>query len=183
MILRVVRHLKVNLKYEEEYNSENFTKSQADYDAADIIEYPDMIPVDFHGPVYVSDLRRTHLTLKKKFNVAEFNITPLIREVPLKAFKDSPKVYKKAYWGIIGRVHWFLNKGTQGEDLRDTLKRANQFIDLLEEKHKNDEVLVVTHGVFMKVFSYCLKRRGFKGKYIFGLAKNGQEFVYTKDYN
>lgn len=181
MKITLVRHLKVDLVYEDKYDSQGFNKSQEDYDNADIIEYRGIVAREFEGPVYVSDLKRTHLTLMKKFKVKDYTISPLIREVPLKAFKESTKLYKKTFWQVIGRISWFLNLKSQGEGLRDTVKRANEFIDLLERKHPKDHVLVISHGVFMKVLSFLLVKRAYKGKYIFGLAKNGEEFTYTKD--
>jgi len=179
--ITLVRHLKVDLEYEKSYDSESFTEAMEKYDTSGIIDYPDLKARDFDGPVYVSDLKRTHLTLQKKFNSKDFTVTPLIREVPLKAFRKSGKIMPRRFWQVGGRVSWFLNLHNQGETLRETIKRAEEFLSLIEREHPHEHVLVITHGVFMKVMSFVLKMKGYKGPLILRTPRNGEEFEYSKE--
>jgi broad specificity phosphatase PhoE len=62
----------------------------------------------------------------------------------------------------VGRSHWFLNIPSQAEIRRQTLRRADLAIDLLEAQQ--GDVILVSHGIFMQVLFGQLKKRGYAVK-------------------
>lgn len=67
-------------------------------------------------------------------------------------------------WLLMGRLAWYFSHSSQVERRSETLDRAKQILDWIEERYRNRNVLVVSHGAFMKVLTQELSRRGYRGK-------------------
>ena len=63
-------------------------------------------------------------------------------------------------WNVLGRVQWFLGSARQSEKRKETIRRANMVVAILEQE--NSDCVLVTHGFFMKTLMKVLKKRGYK---------------------
>ena len=170
--MTLIRHGKVDMKYEKAYDSASFDVAQAGYDAADI--YP--VPQEAVDPVlkdailpkgdaprlkfYVSTLSRTRQTLKGLYGGVPYTETPLLKEVPLVACKDTDKRLPRSFWRAAGRVQWFLNKSRQPEVRAATKARAEELVQMLMEK--NEDAVLVTHEFYLYTLIHVLRRHGFQ---------------------
>jgi broad specificity phosphatase PhoE len=126
---------------------------------------------------YSSTLSRAKTTAKTIYN-GKIVETPLIVEVPLSAFIKTNARLHYMVWQIIGRVAWLFSLKSQKETRPQTIVRINEFIKILE-KLEEKNILIVSHGFFMKVFVNQLKKIGFKGKLDFS-PKNGKLYLFEK---
>lgn len=163
MRIVMIRHAKVDMRWEKSYDSRSFDRACLEYDKKHIVfEGKENIQIGNREKIYISDLSRTYETACKLFEESNFVKTSLINEVPLKSFKDTSQKYPLWLWNFWGRVQWLLQNKRQPEGMADTAARAKKFIDTLE-KDKED-CYVVTHGFFMRAFIKELKRKGYKIK-------------------
>lgn len=90
------------------------------------------------------------------------------------------KTDKKSFmcWEILARLQWLFNSSKQKEKRRDTFKRLEKIADFLEES--NEDVFIVMHSFVMRILSFILKKRGFRGRLALR-AKNGEVYTYTKE--
>ncbi|NOX66093.1 MAG: histidine phosphatase family protein, partial [Chlorobi bacterium] len=122
---------------------------------------------------YASTLSRAYETAKTIYQGKD-----LIIEVPLSAFMRTNVKLPSMVWHVGGRVAWFFSSQTQKENISGTKKRIDEFMKIIEESgHKN--ILVVSHGFFMKVFARQLKKHGFTGTIDFA-PKNGKLYLFEK---
>ena len=82
MIVAVIRHAKVNMKWKLMMSSAGYDKGCADYDAADVMPVTVSLPEANFERIYVSALPRTTATARQVFEDREFDKTALINEVP-----------------------------------------------------------------------------------------------------
>lgn len=163
MRIVMIRHAKVNMKWEQSYDSRSFDRACLEYDKKKIVfEGKDNIQIGNYEKIYISDLSRTYETACKLFGERNFVKMSLINEVPLKSFKDTIHKYPLWLWNFLGRIQWFLGNKRKSEGIADTEARAQLFIDILEKE--NVDCCVVTHGFFMRVLIRELKKRGYRIK-------------------
>ncbi|OGM02529.1 hypothetical protein A2115_00925 [Candidatus Woesebacteria bacterium GWA1_41_8] len=67
-------------------------------------------------------------------------------EVTSKIHKDNVRQYRKNLNNLDYKFRG------QGESIRDVIVRATEFKKHLEEKHQGQDILVVSHGLFIRVF-------------------------------
>lgn len=126
---------------------------------------------------YASTLSRAKTTAETIYD-GQIIITPLIVEVPLVAFIKTNTRLHYMIWQIIGRIAWLFSSKSQPEVKPQTLSRINQFIEMIENSgHQN--ILIVSHGFFMKILFKELKRHGFKGELEFS-PQNGKLYRLKK---
>ena len=160
MKIVLIRHDKVDMKWEKAYDSAGFNADEARYDRSPIVRSKGKRLSSGGMPIYVSPLRRTHDTARLLFGEdAELIETPYTREVPVSAFITTDKKLPKRLWKAVGRTEWFLCIGNQPETRRDTRARAEKF--LLELEAKGEDCIVVAHEVFLYSMERVLKKHGY----------------------
>ena len=125
----------------------------------------------------MSSLPRTLETAKAVFGEREYIATDLIDEVPISASISTKLKMPFAFWSISCRLQWLFNSKRQKESQKDTIIRAEKFVDGLIAK--NEDCAVVTHGFFMITLLKVMKNKGFvvAGK---TLGFSNGEFVEAK---
>ena len=82
MIVTVIRHAKVDMKWDLMMTSAGYDKGCADYDTAGVLPVTVRLPETEFERIYVSALPRTTATARQVFADREFESTALINEVP-----------------------------------------------------------------------------------------------------
>lgn len=178
MKIGMIRHFKVDYIPGGFITSKEIWHCEELYNTSEVTENK----VDLGGITwnrcYSSDLYRAKRTSKRVFQ-GEIIESHLIREVTIDPVINTERKLPYLFWDVASRFQWYFNLGKSQRELRrDTEKRANEFLDSL--KYKEDEnILIVTHGLFMHVFQRELRKRGFKGKVTLR-PKNGTLYVYSK---
>ena len=159
MKIILIRHAAPDFVWEKNYTSAGFAEACAAYDAAGIKDFaPD--PFDVTGKaVYVSTLRRAKETASLLFPGADLQETDLLNEVPLSPSGESSTPRALSYWQSKGRLQWFLNDPRQKEGRKETIRRAEAAIDLIEKETK--DVVLVSHGFFLTILLKRLRKRGY----------------------
>ncbi len=165
----IIRHFKVKDFTCKWLNSYEFEEWESAYDDGELeLLHVDVPAVD---KVYVSESKRTlktvcHLGL-------EYEKTPLIKEVGACSFMQTNLKFSKNFWLLVDRMLWFLNL-KNGENRKDTIKRAVEFLDKIDE---TKSILVVSHGLFISVLMKELEKRGFRGEKDLHV-KNGKLYCF-----
>jgi broad specificity phosphatase PhoE len=174
MEIILMRHYKVDIQFEEKYTSQTFDKVCHLYNEKPVLwqEAPNL--PDYK--LYASQMIRAQQTAQMAFN-REFEILEGVHEVTMKSYKDSPKLKPRWWWELMGRIQWRFNSNRPNETYTQTMKRLDQALALLI--HKDENVIVVMHGLAMRYMVKCLRAHGFIGPRIWH-AKNGECFRYIK---
>jgi len=109
--------------------------------------------------IYVSSLRRTYDTSKLLFPDKIPTENKLFDEVPIKSFASLPFPIPTTVWFGIGRLQWLFGMKKQPESRRATIMRVKKAIDVLVAS--DEDVVLINHGIFMRLLVKELKRRGF----------------------
>ena len=178
MKIGLVRHFKVISPHgKKKLNSAEFDKRMSGYDIYPVMPNEIIIDSNEWDVCYASTLSRAQTTAKTIYN-GEIVSTPLIIEVPLSAFIKTNTRLNNLVWLIVGRVAWLFSLKSQSEVKPQTHSRIDKFIKQIENSgHQN--ILIVSHGFFMKVFVNELQKRGFKG-YLDFSPKNGKLYQFEK---
>lgn len=83
--------------------------------------------------IYISSLQRSRETAEQLFGERDFISTKLIDEVPLWASVTSNKKLPLIFWNVSGRLQWFLNIHSQKEGRKETVYRAERFIEMIKQ--------------------------------------------------
>ena len=156
-----MRHGKVDFQWKKWSTSEQFNKDCQMYDEAPIFSLlsSDASQLNYQD-IYISTLQRSRDTAKQLFGERDFIPTKLLDEVPLCASVISNKKLPLIFWNISARLQWFFNIHLQKECRRETIYRAEQFINMIAEKEK--DCTIVTHGFFMYTLLSQMKQPAFK---------------------
>ena len=103
MIVAVIRHAKVDMKWKFMMTSAGYDKGCADYDAADVMPVKVSLPEADFERIYVSALPRTTATAKQVFEDREFDKTALINEVPERSGFDIGLKLPMFFWLAVSR--------------------------------------------------------------------------------
>ena len=98
-------------------------------------------------------------------------------EVEAKAFFNTEWKFSKSFWLIGGRLLWYMNLLVP-EKKKETVHRARRVIEMLEND-QGSTILLITHGLFLKVLTKELKKQGYSGE-VDIKPKNGQIYHYRK---
>jgi len=156
----IIRHGKVDFQWSKWSTSEQFNKDCKMYDEAPILSQLSDVPQINYQNIYTSSLQRSRETAKQLFGEKDFISTKLLDEVPLCASVISDKKLPLIFWNISARLQWFFNIHSQKECRKETVYRAEQFINMIAEKEK--DCTIVTHGFFMYTLLSQLKQQAFK---------------------
>lgn len=162
LIITLIRHAKVNYEFKKYYHYFEFDKACTEYDNSSVlrgIEHRTIV-----NTVYVSSMTRTHDTSKLLFPNKIPIENKLFDEVPIQSFASLPFPLPTALWFGIGRLQWLFSSKRQPEGKDDTKIRVQKAVDILVAN--DEDVVLISHGLFMRLLVKELKKRGFilKGK-------------------
>ena len=173
----IIRHGKVDFQWRKWSTSEQFNKDCKMYDEAAIFSLLSDVPQINYQNIYTSSLQRSRETANQLFGEKDFISTKLLDEVPLCASVTSNKKLPFIFWNVSGRLQWFLNIHSQKECRKETIYRAEQFIEMI--LRKNNNCIIVTHGFFMHTLLSQMKRQAFQISHTRLSYSNG-EFVIAE---
>lgn len=177
MKLGLVRHYKVITNGKYFLTSKEFEQVMFNYDVAPVKENGLRINSDDWDICYCSTLQRA-ITTADSICKKEIIKTDLLVEVPIKSFAKTNFSLPSFLWHFGSRIAWLFNSNTQPEGYRDTNQRIKNLICLVENSdHKN--ILIVSHGFFMKILVKQLKKKGYNG-FIDFAPKNGKLYTFNK---
>jgi broad specificity phosphatase PhoE len=107
--------------------------------------------------VFVS--RQQRAVKSAAYLALESEMSDLLVEVDAQAFMSGKIKLPKNLWLFIDRLRWYLNFRSV-ENRSHTIKRARDFIEKIKDI---EDVLIVSHGLFMHVLIDELKKEGFEG--------------------
>lgn len=177
----VIRHGKVAYQWRSFSTSEQFDRDCEAYDKALVTPLTVDVPVEELHKIYISSLSRSRETAVQIFGekalVSEERLTEsrLLDEVPLRASVASKTKLPLGFWNLSGRLQWIFNNPRQQETRKETIQRAEQFIQLILRDGK--DCAVVTHGFFMQVLIRCMKKNGFEIEHAKLKYGNGEYIV------
>ena len=170
MKLVFIRHAKVDMTWEKEYDAAGWEQANRDYNEAPIRPVPERWdPESYFGHrhyrLYVSALPRTRATAEgllgpEIFQASFTAATPLLNEVPNRAFCNLKRKIAKPLWVAAGRVQWFLNIRHQTETRRETRARAEQVARMLEEG--GEDAILVVHEFYLYTLESVFRAHGFR---------------------
>ena len=156
----IIRHGKVDFQWRKWSTSEQFNKDCKMYDEAAIFSLLSDVPQINYQNIYTSSLQRSRETANQLFGEKDFISTKLLDEVPLCASVTTNKKLPLIFWNVSGRLQWFFNIYSQKECKKETIYRAEQFIEMI--LRKNNNCIIVTHGFFMHTLLSQMKRQAFQ---------------------
>lgn len=107
--------------------------------------------------VFVS--RQQRAVKSAAYLALESEMSDLLVEVEAQAFMSGKIKLPKNLWLFIDRLRWYFNLRSV-EKRSHTIKRARDFIEKIKD---TEDVLVVSHGLFMYVLIDELKKEGYEG--------------------
>ena len=159
MNIVIIRHGAVDYNIRKWSNSEEVNHDFEAYNHAPIISAKYHVPQGDYKAYYVSSLPRTLETAKTVFGERDYIATDLIDEVPISASISTKLKMPLAFWSISSRLQWLFNSKRQKESRKDTIIRAEKFVDGLILK--GEDCALVTHGFFMITLLKVMKNKGF----------------------
>ena len=151
-----IRHAKVDLAPPKgRITGAEFEEYLSEYEKAPIVTVTEQ-HLDIHRySVYVSASPRTEETASELFKQKDWTTTPLLGEVPMKAFTESVSAsYPLWYWMLRARLQWYFNDPRQPETRTATYERCGKLMHLIRSSDRG--TVLVSHGFFLRVFlSYC----------------------------
>ncbi|CAM3926709.1 histidine phosphatase family protein [Cohnella lubricantis] len=179
MNIALVRHFKVQPAAGRKWLApDQFRQWTADYDRAEL----EVAPLPDDGTRWdvclCSDLSRAVRTASVIYPGTAIR-TPHLREIELHPVMRSGVKLHLNLWLLLARMAWLVSHPSQEETKAKARERARLFVDVLERDYPNRNVLVVSHGAFMRLLAKELTSRGCKGEG-FLVPRNGELYVYKR---
>jgi broad specificity phosphatase PhoE len=178
MIVTVIRHAKVDMKWDLMMTSAGYDKGCADYDTAGVLPVTVRLPETEFERIYVSALPRTTATARQVFADREFESTALINEVPERSGFDTGLKLPMFLWSAVSRIQWFFNVPRQPETRAQTRLRAKKAAQYLSQK--NEDCAVFSHGFFMIFLLQEMEKQGFQVDHKRLHYSNGEAVICRK---
>jgi broad specificity phosphatase PhoE len=160
MTITLIRHARVNYEFKKSYRHFDFDKSCTEYDNSPVLQDIEHRANSITGNIiYVSSLIRTHETAQLLFSGIVPIENKLFDEVPIKSYAPLPIPLPTALWFGIGRLQWLFASKRQPETKANTKNRVRKAVDTLVAN--DDDVILISHGFFMRLLVKELERRGF----------------------
>jgi broad specificity phosphatase PhoE len=178
MKIGLVRHFKVDYPPQKKFmNSEDFQLSMDVYDSSPVIKKETGINPDGWDICYSSTMPRAITTAEKIYS-GEIVKTGDITEVQMYPRFQTDLKYPSILWRILARIAWYKSHPSQSEDKQSTADRIERFYRTVITDNKKN-ILVVTHGFFMRLLAERLIKEGFKGKYE-AIPRNGTLYTFER---
>lgn len=71
------------------------------------------------------------------------------------------------------------NSSSNTESIKEILKRAEKFLTKIKEKYQDKNILIVTHGGFMKALHFVIQGYDEDTNFLSFYAKNSEVYEYT----
>jgi broad specificity phosphatase PhoE len=175
MTIHLLRHFKVQDNTPSWLNSDEFNQWVDTYDILPIKVIEVKLPKNI-DLILCSTLLRAKKTVKELPKI-EIIYTDKLVEVGSRVFFNTNIKLQKYIWFTMGTLFWYLNS-LDGENRVDTIKRAKEVVEELKAL-KQENILIVSHGFFMKVLAKELKEEGFLGEIEFR-PKNGKIYSFCR---
>lgn len=175
MKIGLVRHFQVDITTKSVMTTDEFSDWNIEYDVAQIKNhYKESHHLDWER-CYCSDLPRARETAEFIYD-GEIVESELLREVPMSPFSKIRMRIPSLIWFILSRVAWRLNHKSQVEGYSRTMQRMHEFFDN-ELKDETEDILIVSHGFYLRFFMQMLKDKGFIGMTV-NRFENGKLYIY-----
>jgi broad specificity phosphatase PhoE len=179
MKLGLVRHFKVITDEKYLLNSDEFARAMQNYDKAPVDNNGLIIRSEDWDVCYCSTLPRAVVTAESIFS-GKIIKTDLLIEVPISPFTRKNIKMPSFIWHIASRIAWYKSHKSQTENIHETKKRIHDFFTVLKNSgYKN--ILIVSHGYFLRMFYEELKKEGFAG-FVDVNIQNGKLYI-IENYN
>lgn len=162
MKIGLIRHFKVDHSPHYFLDSDGFVNSMHEYDTAPVIKNGLVINSGEWDLCLCSTLPRAKTTAQSIYN-GDIEYTDLLVEVDMKPFTQKQITLPSFFWHIGARLHWYKGKTTQPEVRGKTIKRAENVLDKILGSGRQN-ILVVSHGFFLRSLVNILTQNGFDGK-------------------
>lgn len=159
MKIILIRHFKVDFKWNLAYDSIDYEKACRNYDSSKVIKAD--IAINTNGIIISSTMIRAVETTQLIFNKLPDISSDLLREVPIKPFIRTSLILPTFIWNTIGRIQWRFNSKNQPETYLESRLRIDNFIDTIIAK--NEDCVIVAHGWIIKLIINRLIREKFRG--------------------
>lgn len=180
MRIGLVRHFKVNTKDKIDLiTSKEYTENMTEYDTLDVTPCEvDLRGIDWNK-CYASNLSRAITTAETIYD-GDIVVDESIKEVDLRLREDIQGDYSQFDWTFYSIYGWSQNMTYVNEGIDETKKRVESFLDkMLKDREKEDNILLVCHGMVMRVLAEELENRGFDGEVIVS-PNNGDLYLFEK---
>jgi broad specificity phosphatase PhoE len=147
------------------------------YDSSPVISNKIKINPGEWDICYSSTMPRATATARDIFNGETVEIDD-IREVQMYPYFETRIKFPSLVWRFLARLGWYKSHHSQAENLNSTKERVDSFYKIITSEGKNN-ILVVTHGFFMRLLAERLKKEGFKGRYD-PIPRNGTLYTFEK---
>ncbi|QKS48459.1 histidine phosphatase family protein (plasmid) [Paenibacillus cellulosilyticus] len=110
-----------------------------------------------------SDMRRAAHTIRHLWGEGNPIVySSALREVEIAPFCQTKLKLPHQIWSAIGRAAWYTSHRSQPETLQQTRARAAAIVDHLHAFGSDQRVLIVSHGLFLRVLRQELRKRGYR---------------------
>ncbi len=154
--IHLFRHFRVNDNQKGIMNADEFLAWVEQYDNMELEYNKVTLPAKINK-VFVS--RQQRALKSAAYLELESETSDLLVEVDAQTFMSGRIKVPKNLWLFVDRLRWYFNLRSV-ENRSDTIKRARDFIEKIKDI---EDVLVVSHGLFMHVLIAELKKEGFEG--------------------
>ncbi len=161
MKLGLVRHFKVITNEKTLLSSLEFAEAMRKYDILPIKENGLRINSNDWEICYCSVLPRAIQTAETIYR-GRIVPTGLLNEVPISPFTKRNIKLPSFVWHIGARIAWYKSHKSQIEDINDTKARIEKFYEKIKSSGFQN-ILIVSHGYFLRMFYEEMKKFGFKG--------------------
>jgi len=176
MTVTLMRHYRVDCRWESRYTAQSYRDAMRSYDDADVLDQKLELTNDCQR-VITSALKRSRQTQALLCGERPSLHTELLNEVPLEPFTLDGRERSLHLWNAMARLQWLVNDRRQPETRRGTRARARRFVETFLREEGN--YLVISHGFFLRMLSRELLKRGFTGRPI-QFMRNGERRTYTR---
>ncbi len=110
--------------------------------------------------IYTGTGRTARETAELLFTFSEPpEATPLLDDVPLRAFRNTETPLPLWLWRAMAEVQWRVGDRRQGESKKDAERRVGQLADRIETEEQ--DCVIICGGLTMTALRSVLRRRGF----------------------
>ena len=180
MKLGLVRHFKVITKENTLLSSDEFAKAMDYYDRAPVRGNGLKINSSDWDICYSSTLPRAVTTAESVFS-GKIIKSELLIEVPIAPFTKRNIKLPSFIWHIASRIAWFKSHKSQRENIHGTKDRIKKFYEIIQNSGFNN-ILIVSHGYFLRMFYDEMKKNGFQGDVDVNI-QNGKLYIIEKERN
>ena len=160
MKIILIRQAETDFRWEKTYDAAGFEQAlEAERNSA-ALPYSGRRSDGSAYRVYTGTSRAAGETAEMLFALSEPPIrTPLLDDVPLRAFRDTEKQYSLRRWQLAGEAQWAVGSPRQPERRADTLRRAGELVDLLEAEGR--DCVLICRGLVLSALKSTLRSRGY----------------------